>query len=79
MMIDFLQQSGIGYVLVLTKADKLTKTKRAERLAGFAREIPEFDRTVRVEFSAQTGEGAVRLREIIQEISESSSQTFDTV
>ncbi|MCI7767931.1 MAG: ribosome biogenesis GTP-binding protein YihA/YsxC [Oscillospiraceae bacterium] len=71
-MIDFLIESEIPFAIVFTKADKLSKRERQERMAGFAQEIPYFSDIEKVEFSAQTGEGADRIRQIIEELADDS-------
>lgn len=71
-MIDFLIESEIPFAIVFTKADKLSKREREERMAGFAEEIPYFSDIEKVEFSAQTGEGADRIRQIIEELADDS-------
>lgn len=67
-MIDFLIESELPFVIVFTKADKLSKRERMERMEGFAKEIPYFSDITHVEFSAENGEGAERIREIISEL-----------
>lgn len=67
-MIDFLIESELPFVIVFTKADKLKKREREERMAGFACEIPYFEDITHVEFSAETGEGVEELRRIITEL-----------
>ncbi len=69
-MIDFLIDNEFPFIIVLTKADKLKKSERAERLKCFAEEIPYFDDITVIQFSAQTGEGAEQVREIISEIAD---------
>lgn len=69
-MINFMIESEIPFAIVFTKADKLSKREREERMQGFAKEIPYFDDIERVEFSAQTGEGADKMRQIIEELAE---------
>lgn len=69
-MINFLIESEMPFAIVFTKADKLSKREREERMAGFAAEIPYFDDIEKVEFSAQTGEGADKIRQIIEEIAD---------
>lgn len=69
-MIDFLIESEIPFAVVFTKADKLSKREREERMAGFATEIPYFEDIEKVEFSAQTGEGAEKIRQIIEELAD---------
>lgn len=70
MMINFLIDSEIPFVVVLTKADKLKKKERDARREAFMTEIPCFEDITTVEFSAETGEGVDTLRSIIDEIIE---------
>lgn len=69
-MIDFLIDSEIPFVVVLTKADKLKPTQRKLRMEAFKTEIPCFEDITCVEFSAITGEGVETIRSIIEEISQ---------
>ncbi|MGN1089381.1 MAG: ribosome biogenesis GTP-binding protein YihA/YsxC [Huintestinicola sp.] len=73
-MIDFLIESELPFVIIFTKADKLSKREREERMAGFAKEIPYFTDIKHVEFSAETGEGTDSIREIIEELAADYSQ-----
>lgn len=66
-MLDFLIEREQPFVIIFTKADKLSKREREERRAGFASEIPYFDQIKTVEFSAVTGEGVEEIRSIIEE------------
>lgn len=66
-MINFLIDTEQPFVIIFTKADKLSKHQREERMAGFSKEIPFFDEIERVEFSAVTGEGIEDIRRIIEE------------
>lgn len=68
MMINFLIDNEIPFVIVLTKADKLKKKEREARLAAFGEEIPCAEQITMVEFSAETGEGVEQLRSIIEEV-----------
>lgn len=68
-MINFMIDNELPFVIVLTKADKLSKRERAERMEGFRQEIEYFDYMTVIEFSAVTGEGADKIREIIEEVS----------
>ena len=71
MMINFLIDSGIPFVVVLTKADKLSKRQREERRAALITELPCGEDITIVEFSAQTGEGCEEIRAIIEELAQS--------
>ncbi len=68
MMIDFLIESEIPFVIVLTKADKLKKSERERRRAALLTEIPYADQITMIEFSAETGEGVEQIREIIDSV-----------
>lgn len=71
MMVNFLIDSGIPFVVILTKADKLSKKQHEERRASLLTELPCAEDITIIEFSAQTGEGRDEIRSIIEEISES--------
>ncbi|MCL2071800.1 MAG: ribosome biogenesis GTP-binding protein YihA/YsxC [Oscillospiraceae bacterium] len=67
MMLDFLRQSEIPHVIVLTKADKLKKSQRAK----MREEYKEYEAIAGnvTEFSAETGEGVDELRAIMERYS----------
>ncbi|MCL2018334.1 MAG: ribosome biogenesis GTP-binding protein YihA/YsxC [Oscillospiraceae bacterium] len=65
LMIDFLKDRGIPFIIALTKADKLRKKQRAERRAALKAEIPHEGFDV-IEFSAETGEGVTELRKALE-------------
>lgn len=69
-MIDYLIDTEMPFVLVLTKSDKLKKTERQKRMEAFRTEIPCFDDMHVIPFSSMTFEGVEELREIIEEICE---------
>jgi GTP-binding protein len=73
-MIDYLIDTEMPFVLVLTKADKLNKTERAKRMEAFAEEIPCFSDIHVIPFSSQTGEGVDELREIVEDIAEDTPE-----
>lgn len=77
MMINFLIESELPFVIVLTKADKLRKREREARREALKTEIPYADQITMIEFSAQTGEGVEQIREIIEEIA-SENETEET-
>ena len=66
-MINFLIDNEFPFIIVFTKADKLSRRERERRRLGFASEIPCFDSIKMVEFSAVTGEGAEDIRVLISE------------
>ena len=72
-MINFMIDNELPFVIIFTKADKLTKNQRAERMEGFRKEIEYFDDITYVEFSAVTGEGVEDIRKIIEEVASESS------
>ncbi len=71
MMVNFLIDSEIPFVVILTKADKLSKKQREERRTALLTELPCAGDITMIEFSAQTGEGRDEIRSIIEEIAES--------
>jgi len=71
-MINFLIDSEMPFVIVFTKADKLKKSAREERLKAFAQEIPCFEDITCIPFSTVTGEGVEEIRSIIEEIAENA-------
>ena len=68
-MIDYLNQSGFPFVIVLTKVDKLSKTQREEMRVKIREYLSDYFDGEMIEFSAQTGEGADKIRELFEEIS----------
>ena len=67
-MIDYLVQNELPFVVVLTKADKLNKTERTNRLEALKTELPYYDELTVIPFSAVTDEGVEKLREIVEDI-----------
>lgn len=74
MMIDFLIESEIPFVIVLTKADKMKKREREARREALLTEIPYADEITMIEFSAETGEGVDAIREIIESVAENEEE-----
>ena len=66
MMLSFLKETGIRFLIALTKSDKLNQSERAARLAGFEKELSDYGAPVTIPFSAQNGEGVTQLREAIE-------------
>ncbi|MBQ8961776.1 MAG: YihA family ribosome biogenesis GTP-binding protein [Ruminococcus sp.] len=69
-MINYLIDTELPFVLVLTKADKLKKTEREKRMEAFGQEIPCFADMHVVPFSSQTFEGVEELRQIVEDIAD---------
>lgn len=68
MMVEFMIDHEIPFVVVLTKQDKLTARQREERLSLLTQELPCGEQINLIPFSAQTGVGVDRVREIIAEV-----------
>ncbi len=69
-MLEYMVDRGIPFVVVLTKADKLNKTQRAERLAAFEQELADYDGVTVIPFSSVTGEGVEDIRDILEQVTE---------
>ena len=61
MMIDFLAQSGIPFIIVTTKSDKPNKTERTASLKAISEHPSVPEGTVILPFSSLSGEGKVEL------------------
>jgi len=64
MMLSFLAQSGIPYVIAVTKTDKLNKTERAKALEEISAS-PYAEGIDIIPFSSHTGEGKAELWKIM--------------
>lgn len=69
-MVNYLIDTGMPFVIVLTKADKLNRSEREKRLKAFENEIPCFSDIHSVPFSSQTFEGVEELRHIVEDVTE---------
>ena len=69
-MLEYMVEREIPFIAVLTKADKLNKTERAQRLAAFEEELADYEGIFTLPFSSSNGEGAEQLREILLEATE---------
>ena len=65
-MVAFLQESGLPFVVALTKADKLGRSKQTQQAAAIARQLG-IDRDQVVVTSSETGLGVDELRRRIAE------------
>ena len=68
-MLDFLKNSDIPFVIVLTKCDKLNKAETESRRKQLLSELNEYDADT-IEFSSLTGKGAEDLKKYIERIIE---------
>ena len=73
-MINYLVEAQLPFIIILTKADKLKKMQRIERMEAFKTEIPYFNDIHIIPFSSQTFEGVEEVRSIIEEIASEDSE-----
>ena len=76
-MANYLIETEKPFLVVLTKADKLNKTERAQRLAAISDELPCGDELTVLPFSSETGEGVEILRGILDELAASEKEEAD--
>lgn len=76
-MINYLIDAHLPFVIILTKADKLKKMKRIERMKELETEIPYFNEIHIVPFSSQTFEGVEEVRNIIEDISKEDDESSE--
>lgn len=74
-MINYLIENEFPFVVALTKADKLSKKQREDRLAALQSEMPHAGQITMIPFSAETGEGVDEVREIIEQIAGEDTET----
>ena len=67
-MVNFLIDQQLPFVVVLTKADKLSSRERRERLEALQQELPCADQILLIPFSSQTGEGVEQVKEVVAQI-----------
>ncbi len=68
MMLDYLVDNELPFIVVFTKADKLKKTERLRREEELRVELAAYDGMLTIPFSAENGEGAQELLNIIDEV-----------
>lgn len=68
MMVEFLIENELPFVIILTKIDKLSPRQRRERLEAVREELPCGDQLTLLPFSAQTGEGREELRALLDQL-----------
>lgn len=69
-MINFLIESELPFIIILTKCDKLSKKQLQERLSSFKNDIPYSDQITMIPFSSTNFMGVEEVRNIITEILE---------
>lgn len=66
-MLNFLRESGIPFVIALTKCDKLNKTEAEKRRAELLEELADYSEIKTIEFSSVKGTGVEEVKaEIIR-------------
>ena len=70
MMLDFLVDNELPFVVVFTKADKLKKNERIRREAELLDELADFEGMVTIPFSSVTGEGCEQILHVIADAHE---------
>ena len=69
-MVNFLIDQELPFVVVLTKADKLSAKERQRRLEALQQEMPCADQILMIPFSSQTGEGVESVKAVVLQIEE---------
>lgn len=66
-MISFLKQTGIPFIIVMTKSDKLKVNAYKERIVQSKKELESAGEVKIIPFSSQTGEGLDEIKQTIEE------------
>lgn len=66
MMMEFLESTGIDFVVVMTKSDKLNKGDYKKRLEKSKQELSFIDSEYIIPFSSQTGENIDKIKAVIE-------------
>ena len=70
-MMRFLRDAGLPFIVAATKSDKLNKTQYKERVEGLKNELAEFgDNLVIIPFSSEKGDGVDTLKSYLESIAE---------
>ena len=64
-MMDYLYENDFPFIIVASKSDKLRKTMRIERENLMSEELKKYKGIEKIIFSALSGEGTDKLKEII--------------
>lgn len=76
-MINYLIDREIPFVVILTKKDKLSKRQQEERLAALQEELPCADQITMIPFSSEKGDGVEDVKEIIAAIEQANLEAED--
>ena len=68
LMMDYLAQMTLPFLVVLTKADKLNKSERATRMEALNEELSAYEGLTLLPFSVVTGENVEELRGILESV-----------
>ena len=68
MMLEYLVDNQLPFLVVFTKADKLKKGERLRREQELAVELADYEGMLTIPFSSKNGEGAQELLRIIEEV-----------
>ena len=68
MMLDYLVDNELPFIVVFTKSDKLKKGERLKREQELQEELAAYDGMLTIAFSSVTGEGVDELTSIIDEV-----------
>ena len=66
MMMEFLESTGIDFIVVMTKSDKLNKGDYKKRLEKSKEELSFIDSEYIIPFSSQTGENIDKIKAVIE-------------
>ncbi|MBE6819617.1 MAG: YihA family ribosome biogenesis GTP-binding protein [Ruminococcaceae bacterium] len=66
MMLNFLRECKIPFVIALTKCDKLNKTETEKRREALEEELKEYADVTRIEFSAVKGTGVEQVKAAVE-------------
>lgn len=73
-MANYLVDSELPFIVLLTKADKLSRRQREERLAAFKTELPCGEDITMIPCSSETGEGVDIICDIISDAAEEADE-----
>lgn len=74
-MVNFLIDNELPFIVVLTKADKLSKNQQKERLKALMSELPCAEDITILPVSSEKGDGIEELRSIIADIADEYEKT----